>query len=294
MNFMMKAGMNQMKDQAMNLIPDEMQDKSDKNQKGENSNLEASEKGKQISQKKPKKKNPITKGLAIRMYSILLFHTLVITILLFVFGNKNKGFGMIKLIVFLSCFFGSILLSLAVSNYKIISKIFLNYIIYLIILSANVIGFICCSRLRKEEDLFKLVKTLFIIFDTGSLTIILFSTLVKDTPSTFWLMCSSSGGILISIIVLAKVYNEDSIIFRWILLLFYAIGVGIYHSMNYNALNAYKRNNKNETSVPSMVSLPFELNISFVKIFLYTINIIIYLCTMCSACCCPSAGRRKK
>ena len=106
-------------------------------------------------------------------------------------------------------------------------------------------------------------------------------------------MCSSFGGILISIIILAKVYN-DGTIFRWILLLFYAIGVGIYHSMNYNALNAYKRNNKNETSVPSMVSLPFELNISFIKIFHYTISIIIYLCSMSSACLCLSAGRKKK
>ena len=205
MNFMMKAGMNQMKDQAKALIPDEMQDKKDtnkdgKNQEGEKSNLEPSEKGQQISNKKPKKKNPITKGLAIRMYSILLFHTLVITILLFVFGKKNVNFSPIKLIIFLACFFGSVLLSLAVTNYKFISKMFLNYLIYLVILGANVIGFVCCVRLN--GDLFKLVNTLFMIFNTGSLTIILFSTLVKDTPSTFWLMCSSSGGILISVIVL--------------------------------------------------------------------------------------------
>lgn len=293
MNFMMKAGMNQMKDQAKALIPDEMQDKSEKKQKGDNSNLESSEKEQQISQKKPKKKNPITKGLAIRMYSILLFHTLVITILLFIFGKKNKGFGWIKFIIFLSCFFGSILLSLAVSNYKFISKIFLNYLIYLIILAANVIGFICCARLKENGDFFKLINSLFIIFDTGSITIILFSILVKDTPSTFWLMCSSSGGILISVIVLAKVYN-DSKIFRWIILLFCGIGIAIYQSMNYNALDVYKKNNKNETSVPSMVSLPFELNLSFVKIFWYVIKIIANLCSMCYACCCVSAPKRKK
>ena len=284
----------QMKDQAMALIPDEMQDKSEKKQNGEKSNVESSEKGKQISQKKPKKKNPITKGLAIRMYSILLFHTLVVTIILFVFGYKHRGFHIIKLIIFISCIVGSILLSFAVSNYKFISKLFLNYLIYLIILSANAIGFLCCSTLTESQDIFKLIKTLFIIFDVGSLTIILFSTLVKDTPSTFWLMCSSSGGILITIIVLAKVYNEGSFLFRWTLLLFCGIAVGIYQSMNYNALNAYKKNNKNETSVPSIISLPFELNLSLVKIFMYAINIIIYLCTMCAACCCPSARRRKK
>ena len=296
MNFMMKAGMNQMKDQAKALIPDEMQDKKDtnkdgKNQEGEKSNLEPSEKGQQISNKKPKKKNPITKGLAIRMYSILLFHTLVVTILLFAFGKKNVKFSFIKLIIFLACFFGSVLLSLAVTNYKFISKMFLNYLIYLVILGANVIGFVCCVRLN--GDLFKLVNTLFMIFNTGSLTIILFSTLVKDTPSTFWLMCSSSGGILISVIVLAKVYNESKI-FRWIVLLFCGIGIAIYQSMNYNAIDAYKKNNKNETSVPSMVSLPFELNICFVKIFWYVIKIIAYLCSMCYACCCVKAPRRKK
>ena len=36
MNFMMKAGMNQMKDQAKALIPDEMQDKKDTNKDGKN------------------------------------------------------------------------------------------------------------------------------------------------------------------------------------------------------------------------------------------------------------------
>ena len=307
MNFMMKAGMNQMKDQAKALIPDEMQDKKDKKdknkdgkdqegqegQEGEKSNLEPSEKGNQISQKKPKKKNPITRGLAIRMYSILLFHTLVVTIALFAFGKKNKKFTLMKLIIFLACFFGSVLFSLAVSNFKFISKIFLNYLLYLVILGANVIGFVCCVRLDEEGDVFKLVNTLFIIFDTGSLTIILFSLLVKDTPSTFWLMCSSCGGILIAVIVLAKVYN-DSKVFRWIVLLFCGIGIAIYQSMNFNALDAYKKNNKNETSVPSMVSLPFELNVCFVKIFWYVIKIISYLCSMCYACCCVSAPRRKK
>ena len=291
MNFMMQAGMNQMKDQAKSLIPNEMQDKKEGGKEGEeNGKIENSENKNQVKQKKPKRKNPITKSAAIRMYTVLLFHTLLITILLYVFTkSENIGFSIIKLAIFLGCFFGAILLSLAVSNFQFISKVFLNYLIYLIILGANVIGFICCARLN--GDLFKLLKTMFIIFDAGSLTIIFFSTLVKDTPSTFWLMCSSCGGIIIAILVMAKVYN-DSKIFRWVVILFGCIAFAIYESMNYNALDVYKKNTKNEASVPSMVSLPFELNLCFVKIFWYVLKVIGYLCSMCFACCC--AGPKKK
>lgn len=291
MNFMMQAGMNQMKDQAKSLIPNEMQDKKGGGKEGEeNGKIENSENKNQVKQKKPKRKNPITKSAAIRMYTVLLFHTLLITILLYVFTkSENIGFSIIKLAIFLGCFFGAILLSLAVSYFQFISKVFLNYLIYLIILGANVIGFICCARLN--GDLFKLLKTMFIIFDAGSLTIIFFSTLVKDTPSTFWLMCSSCGGIIIAILVMAKVYN-DSKIFRWVVILFGCIAFAIYESMNYNALDVYKKNTKNEASVPSMVSLPFELNLCFVKIFWYVLKVIGYLCSMCFACCC--AGPKKK
>ena len=288
---MMQAGMNQMKDQAKSLIPNEMQDKKEGGKEGEeNGKIENSENKNQVKQKKPKRKNPITKSAAIRMYTVLLFHTLLITILLYVFTkSENIGFSIIKLAIFLGCFFGAILLSLAVSYFQFISKVFLNYLIYLIILGANVIGFICCARLN--GDLFKLLKTMFIIFDAGSLTIIFFSTLVKDTPSTFWLMCSSCGGIIIAILVMAKVYN-DSKIFRWVVILFGCIAFAIYESMNYNALDVYKKNTKNEASVPSMVSLPFELNLCFVKIFWYVLKVIGYLCSMCFACCC--AGPKKK
>ena len=296
MNFMMKAGMNQManqmKDQAQALIPNELQDKSEEN-KGkelENGKIEGSDKINKNKVKKPKRKNPITKSLAIKMYSILLFHTLLVTILIYVFTNTKKtGFSIIKLAIFLGCLFGSILISLAVSHFQFISKFYLNYILYLLILAANSIGFIICSLLN--EDLSKLVKTMFVIFDAASLTIILFSILVKDTPSTFWLMCSSCGGIIIALLIMAKIYN-DSKIFRYLVILFGLISAAIYESMNYNALDAYKKNNKNETSVPSMISLPFELNLCFVKIFWYLIKIIKYLFSMCYACCCAKAKKK--
>lgn len=296
MNFMMKAGMNQManqmKDQAQALIPNELQDKSEEN-KGkemENGKIEGSNNINKDIQKKPKRKNPITKSLAIKMYSILLFHTLLVTILIYVFTNiKKSGFSIIKLAIFVGCLFGAILLSLAVSHIQFISKLYLNYILYLVILAANSIGFIHCSLL--DEDLSKLIKTMFVIFDAASLTIILFSVLVKDTPSTFWLMCSSCGGIIIALLVMAKIYN-DSKIFRYLVIFFGLISAAIYESMNYNALDVYKKNNKNETSVPSMISLPFELNLCFVKIFWYLIKIIKYLFSMCYACCCAKAKKK--
>ena len=304
MNFLAQKGINDMQDQAKTLIESEMQDQSTikKGQNEQNQQNEPKESNEPKAPKenieinnrpKPKKKNKkliVDRALAIRMYTVLLFHTLLITILLYVFTkSENIGFSIIKLAIFLGCFFGAILLSLAVSYFQFISKVFLNYLIYLIILGANVIGFICCARLN--GDLFKLLKTMFIIFDAGSLTIIFFSTLVKDTPSTFWLMCSSCGGIIIAILVMAKVYN-DSKIFRWVVILFGCIAFAIYESMNYNALDVYKKNTKNEASVPSMVSLPFELNICFVKIFWYVLKVIGYLCSMCFACCC--AGPKKK
>ena len=288
MNFMMKAGMNQLQDQAKSLIPNEMQDKKEegKDEKG----LEGSEKGKKQVQKKPKKKNLITRSLAIKMHSILFLHTLVVTISLFIFvKNKDIKFTMLRLIIFLACFFGGIVLSIAISNISFLSKIFFNYILWLVLLAANIMAFICCAKLK--EDFPKLIKTLFIIFDIGSLTIIIFSLSVKDTPSTFWLMVSSSGGIIIVMLVMAKIYN-DSILMKWLVLLFGGIGFGVYESMNYNALDVYKKNSK-EAIAPSIVTLPYELNVCFVKIIWYLIKIIGYLCSMCFACCCTKAKRRK-
>ena len=290
MNFMMKAGINQMKGQAQALIPSELQDKKeDKGKEGENGKIEGSQDVNQPKQKKQKRKNPITKSLAIKMYSILLFHTLLVTILIYVFSRKNKHeFSIIKFVIFLGCFFGAILLSLAVSKLQFISKIYLNYILYLAILAANGIGFIFCSLLN--DDLDSLIKTMFVVFDAGSLTIILFSFLVKDTPSTFWLMCSSCGGIIIAILVMAKIYN-DSKIFRYLVILFGLISFAIFESMNYNALDGYKKS-KNEPTAPSIVTLPFEFNLCFVKIFWYLIKIIKYLCSMCFDCCCAK-GKKK-
>ena len=287
MNFMMKAGMNQLQDQAKNLIPSEMQDKKEdgKAEKGS----EGGEKANLQAQKKPKKKNPITRSLAIKMYSILLIHTLAVTILLFIFVDNECEFKMLRFIIFIACFCGSIVLSIFISNIAFLSKIFFNYILWLVLLAANIMGFICCSKLH--EYLPNLVKTMFIIFDAGSLTIIIFSLCVKDTPSTFWLMCSSAGGTIIAILIMAKILGSG-LFWKWAILLFGGIACGIYEAMNYNALDVYKKNSKDAVA-PSIVALPYELNVCFVKIFWYILKLIGYLCSLCFACCCTKGKKRK-
>ena len=329
MNFMMQAGMNQMKDQAKSLLPSEMQDKEEKgDSKISQSNVP----------KKPKKKSPITRSLALKMYSFLLFHTLLITIVVFVFykedsndsgsssdkalivlasnsssdpsnstindstvpdnkteppappepkeSNSNTFSKLFLFIVFAACLGGSVFLSLSISKIKVLSKIYLNYVLYLVLLAANVIGFACCANISRS--LYELVTTMFIIFDAGSFTIILFSNFVKDTPSTFWLMCSCSGGIFIALIVMLKIYSGS--LFRYLVLLFGLLAFGIYEAMNYNALDSYKQNVKSAPTAPSMISLPFELNVSFVKIFWYLIKGIFYLFSMC---CSPNKKKNK-
>ena len=288
MNLMMNAGMNQLKDQmkeqTMVFLPEEMQDKKEENSDQKDSKSDKSKKA----PKKQKKKSPITRGLVLKMYSILLFHTLIINILIFVFEKSEKSLDFFPLVVFLGCFSGGIFLSLAVSNMKFLSNNFMTYIFYLILLGANIIAFICCARLK--ESFFELINTMLVVFSAGSLTVIFFATLVKDTPSTFWLMVSCSGGIIIAIIVMAKIYNSNKL-FRLLVLFFGALAFGIYESMNSNALNVNK--NSKEPTAPSMVSLPFELNVCFIKVFWYAMK---GLCSICSMCCslCPKKKRRRR
>ena len=286
MNMLMKAGMNQMKDQAQALIPSELQDKSEENPEQKDSK---SGKNKKIP-KKPKKKSPITKPLVLKMYLILLFHTLLITILLFFFEKSEKEFDMLTLIVFLGCFAGGFFLSLSVSNMKCLSKGFMNYIIYIILLAANIIAFLCCSRL--DQILFEITCTIFIIFDSGSLIIVLFTSLVKDTPSTFWLMISCSGGLILAIFVMIKIYYDNNKLYRLLLLFVGCISFGVYESMNYSALDVVIDTNTKEPSPPSLVSLPFELNVCFIKVFWYVIKGLYTLCTMCCSLC-PKKRRRR-
>jgi hypothetical protein len=322
---MMQAGMNQMKDQAKSLIPSEMQDK---NEQGSSPKVGAGD-----VRKKPKKKSVITRSLAIRMYTVLLFHTLIITILVFLFYKgdpqqrivprasiillsnssdpsqnstdppKNStdpnstipdsepsqstepDLWLHKLIIFGICFGGSLFLSLCISKIKFFTRIYLHYILYLVLLAANIAEFVCLANL--SESLYELVTTMFIIFDAGSLTIIIFSGFVKDTPSTFWLMCSCAGGCFIALIVMSKIYSGS--IFRYFVMLFGVLAFAIYETMNYKALDSYKQSLKSSPTAPSTFSLPFELNVSFVRVILYFVKGI---CSLFALCCC--SGKKRK
>ena len=299
MNLAMKAGVDQMKEQAKNLMPNEMQDKTteekDENIKNDPKEpiIEVNDKDKAKSnQSKKKKKVLIDKGLSIRMYSVLFFHTLIITIILFIVHFKyldkiNKEKDKIKegyqWLIFGGCIILSILLSLLVSKVRCISAIFLNYIFYLILLVLNGVAFVYGGK----DSLFDYISSMLIMFDAGSLTILIFSALVKEAPSTFWLMCSCAAGHLIAMFILIKVYSDH----KYLVLLFCAIAFAIYESMNYNALDSYKANQKNINSIPSMMSLPFELNLCFVKIVYY----ILYGLFSCFiSCCCDSNSNKRK
>lgn len=292
MNLAMNTEMKGMQEKAENLIPKEMQDKNDA-QKGENSlkepNIEVNNKGKPIQQKKKKKKAILDRGLTVRMYSVLFFHTLIITVLLFLIHLKTinplegKEINTYSWYIFGGCIFLSILLSLLVSKVRCISKVYLNYIFYLILLALNAFAFAWGGK----EDLFDYIISMLIMFDAGSLTVLTFSLLVKDVPSTFWIMCSCSAGSLLAMLILIKVFSEH----KYFVLLTCIIAFAIYESMNYNALDCYKNNSKNKNSIPSMMSLPFELNLCFLKVIYYIFYGIFYYF---KACCCSSFSKKKK
>ena len=123
------------------------------------------------------------------MYSVLFFHTMIKTILLFIvhykyldeFNDNKKDLGDYSWPIFIGCIVLSILLSLLASKVQFISKIFLNYIFYLLLLALNSLAFVWGGK----DSLFDYITSLLIMFDAGSLTVLIFSTFVKDVPSTF-------------------------------------------------------------------------------------------------------------
>lgn len=287
MNIAMKAGMNQMKDQTQNLIESEMQvkntDKTEQNKEnGPKENIEIKEAPKPS---KKKKKIKIDKNASVRMYSVLFFHTMIITILLYIvhykyldeFNENKDDLGDYSWAIFIGCIVLSILLSLLVSKVQFISKIFLNYIFYLLLLALNSLAFVWGGK----DSLFDYIVSILIMFDAGSLTVLIFSTFVKDVPSTFWIMCSCASGHLVAMFVLIKVYDAH----KYFVLLTCSLAFAIYETMNYSAFDNNKSN-----SMPSMISLPFELNMGFIYVIYYVLYGIF---SFMRFCCCPSSNKKK-
>lgn len=126
-----------------------MKKKEENKSEQELANVESSEKKENVKPKKKKKKNPIIRSLALKMYSILLFHLLAITVSIFIYKDHDRT---LNIFIFIACFAGAVLFSYLVSNYKILTQIFLNYLIYLIFLAVFVVGFVCLANVKIDDD----------------------------------------------------------------------------------------------------------------------------------------------
>jgi len=293
MNLLVNSGLNQMKDQAQALMPSEMEDKGDKKGGQENGGKAEVQVKKQP---KSKKRNPISKASAIKMYTVLMIHTIIVTLVLMngLYSKRRNQTvftnDILNLIIFAACFVGGTFFSFIVTNFRFLSKI-INFLIYIILLGANVAGFYCLLSYGEDVELIpKILITMFIVFDSGSIMVIVFSLCVKDTPSTFWIMLSSAGGNLLAIVIMLKVYNFDAMLKRYCLMGFAFIAFAIFEVMNYHALDVYRRSTTNQTKIPSMFALPFELNNCYVKTFWYLLLGIAQGCGLCCSACC---SRRK-
>ena len=287
MNLIAQKGINDLQAQSQKFIESEMQDqstikngKNEQNQQNEpkgsnepNAPKENIEINNGSKPKKKKKKLIVDRTLAIRMYTIVFIHTLIITILLFflhfksdnIINEKIKELDSYSWYIF-GC---SILLSIILSLFIYAIKLsFFNYLLYAILLVLNAITFVLGEKLSS----FDYPISMLIMFDSASVVILIFLALIKDAPSTFWLMCSCVAGNLISMYILSRVFSEN----KYLIFLTCLISFGIYETMNYNALDCKK-------SIPSMMSLPFNLNVSFVKLIYYILYGIFYLL---KSCCC--------
>ena len=113
------------------------------------------------------------------------------------------------------------------SKVKLYKK-FLNYIFYLLLLALNSLAFVCGGK----DSLFDYIVSMLIMLDAGSLTALIFSTFVKDVSSIFWVICYCVLGHLVAMFILIKVFDEH----KYLVLLTCSLSLGIYETMNNNAL----------------------------------------------------------
>ena len=273
---LVNAGMNQLKSQAQDLIPKDMKEneenKSTSSSKISNSN--------HVSGKVQKKKQTkvITKALAIKMYLILLIHTAILTIVQYIIhAIKVKNPDFIKsdntsLIIYWVVFSVSIvlvlLLSLMVSKITCFSSLYFIYILYVVVLAFD----LCIFNIGGHIISFGVFVSILIVADGGSLVVLIFCAFIKEPPSSFWIMCCSTGGIALSIFLCAKLYEEE----RIMVLVFGVYTFIIYQVMNLNAFKTDKKKKKKgavykeeeEMKIPSAMVLPYEFNAAYFKMFL--------------------------
>ena len=276
MNLAQDMALQGIKEQANQFMPKELQDTKE----GDSQNLNIKE------NKQPQRKI-VDKSLSLKMFTILFIHTTLITVLLYLIHynvsdsskkisektEQNKSYNWLY---FAGCITLSIILSLLVCYVQFVSKIFLNYLFYLILLVLNANAFIWGGY--NNDHSFHWTSAMLIMFDVGSLCVLLLSCFVKENPSTFWMMIGSGVGLLLTLMILCKVYNDD----KYSTFLFCVLSFGVYEATTYNALDCFEHPEKKK-NVPSMMTLPFELNLCFIKIIYYVFLLFV---DCCKACCC--------
>ena len=303
----------QMKSQAQNLISNEIKEATgEKKEEGEgqikNSNDGANQQSKNddLGIKKLKKKNKkIDKALAIRMYSILLCHTGVLTIVQFIINaiqekkgnvfNTSTEIEIVYWIIFVISIALALGVSMLVTKIKCFSSILFIYIFYVALLALD----LCIFNIGGHILSFDVFASMLLIFDAGSIVVLLFCSLTKDAPSTFWVICSSIGGIILAAFLCTIIFEEN----RIIVLVFCVYAFVVYEAMNYNAFNIEKKKKKKEkekgevqkteqqkeeeqekepeVKIPPMMILPYEFNASFIRIFIYILKGIGFLIKGC-------------
>ena len=306
MNFVQQAAMNQMKSQAQNLIPKEVKDATNE-EKSENENIRnINDSSSNISNSnqssgipKKKKSSVISKALAIKMYILLLIHTGILTIAEYIIHAIQKSKGSlfssestaitIYWIIFVASLVAALLLSLMVSKIKCFSSLYFIYVLYIILLALDLVIFNIGGQLIS----FDIFASMLIVFDAGSIVVLIFCSFIKEPPSTFWIICSSTGGIILAIFLCAKLYEGK----RILVLIFGVYSYVIYQVMNYNTFNKKKKKKKRgkaykeeeeENVIPSSMILPYEFNASFIKMFFFFFQGIFIVI---SGCC---SGKKKK
>ena len=234
----------QMKSQEQNLISNEANDSTGGNKEGgegqiNNSNDESNKSNKKddLGLNKLKKKNKkIDKALAIRMYSILLCHTGILTLVQFIINIVQVKKG--------NVFNAALGLSMLVTKIKCFSNVLFIYIFYVALLAFD----LCIFNIGGFIISFDIFASMLLIFDAGTIVILLLFSLIKEAPSTFWLICTSIGGIILTAFLCTKIYEENSVV----VLIFCVYAFVVYESMNYNAFYTEKKKKSDRRDTVSL------------------------------------------
>ena len=308
MNMVMQAGLNQAKDQAQNLIPKEVKDGQNEEKKegeGNNNSINDSQSNltnsSNISHKKMKNKK-INKQLAIKMYSVLLCHTGILTIAEYIIRTvqNSKGnvfdsdYNIVYWVIFAASIALALILSLLVTKIKCLSSMIFVSLFYVLILALDA----CIFNIGGHLLSFEVFVSMLIVFDAASAVILIFCSLIKDAPSLFWMICSSIGGIILAVFLCTKIYEDEKIF----VLIFGVYAFVVYETMNYHVFDDGKKKKKKsepqpqiqpqsqpqqeakpeeEVKIPPMMVLPFEFNAAFVRILLLVFQGIYILIRGC-------------